>query len=209
MTRFNQCYEAGLHLGAKKIVFHSGMNPYVYYKEYWAEQVAKFWQEFMKNKTELEVVLENVFDDDWRLLLDVYERVNQPNFKLCLDIGHAHCYSCKSCPHPRQLRRPGFPHRAWKRKPSLGGSAWLSAGNKRTYLDHWVHAKRGHKKMPWQPGWKISCGTALLINCFISSGEYGNYDEMRDKPPIVWIFGTMLPGGFWFTATYKTPRHRL
>ena len=38
-------------------------------------------------------MLENVFDDDWRLLLDVYERVNQPNFKLCLDIGHAHCYS--------------------------------------------------------------------------------------------------------------------
>ena len=29
MTRFNQCYEAGLQLGAKKIVFHSGMNPYV------------------------------------------------------------------------------------------------------------------------------------------------------------------------------------
>mgnify|MGYP002237384468 CR=1 FL=1 len=27
MTRFNQCYEAGLHLGAKKIVFHSGMKP--------------------------------------------------------------------------------------------------------------------------------------------------------------------------------------
>ena len=47
----------------------------------------------MKNKTEIEIVLENVFDDDWRLLLDVYERVNQPNFKLCLDIGHAHCYS--------------------------------------------------------------------------------------------------------------------
>ena len=64
MTRFNQCYEAGLQLGAKKIVFHSGMNPYVYYKEYWAEHVAKFWKEFMKNKTELEVVLENVFDDD-------------------------------------------------------------------------------------------------------------------------------------------------
>ena len=35
-----------------------------------------------------------------------------------------------------------------------------------------------------------------LINCFISSGEYGNYDEMRDKPPIVWIFGTMLSGAF-------------
>ena len=93
MTRFSQCYEAGLELGAKKIVFHSGMNPYVYYKESWAAHVALFWQEFMEDRREIEVVLENVFDNDWELLLDVYRQVDQPNFKLCLDIGHAHCYS--------------------------------------------------------------------------------------------------------------------
>lgn len=40
MKRFAQCYEAGLALGAKKIVFHSGMNPYVYYKESWADHVS-------------------------------------------------------------------------------------------------------------------------------------------------------------------------
>ena len=93
MTRFSQCYEAGLELGAKKIVFHSGMNPYAYYKEGWADHVSVFWQEFMEDRREIEIVLENVFDNDWELLLDVYQRVNQPNFKLCLDIGHAHCYS--------------------------------------------------------------------------------------------------------------------
>lgn len=42
MTRFSQCYEAGLELGAKKIVFHSGMNPYAYYKEGWADHVSVF-----------------------------------------------------------------------------------------------------------------------------------------------------------------------
>lgn len=93
MTRFAQCYEAGLALGADKIVFHSGMNPYVYYKEFWAEHVTEFWTEFLESRRELEVVLENVFDDDWKLLLDVCRRVDRPNFKLCLDIGHAHCYS--------------------------------------------------------------------------------------------------------------------
>ena len=93
MTRFSQCYEAGLTLGAKKIVFHSGMNPYVYYKQGWAEHTAAFWQEFMEDRTEIEIVLENVFDDDWELLMDVYRRVGKPNFKLCFDIGHAHCYS--------------------------------------------------------------------------------------------------------------------
>ena len=56
MKRFMQCYQAGLKLGAKKIVFHSGMIPCVYYR-------------------------------------DVYKQVEHPNFKLCLDMGHAHCYS--------------------------------------------------------------------------------------------------------------------
>lgn len=93
MKRFSQCYEAGVQLGADKIVFHSGMNPYVYYKESWAEHVAVFWEEFLEDRHELEIVMENVFDDDWKLLLDVYKKVNRPNFRLCLDIGHAHCYS--------------------------------------------------------------------------------------------------------------------
>ena len=31
MKRFTQCYQAGLELGAKKIVYHSGMIPCVYY----------------------------------------------------------------------------------------------------------------------------------------------------------------------------------
>ena len=93
MTRFDQCYQAGLLLGARKIVFHSGMNPYVYYKQGWADQVSRFFGEFMEGRQELEIVLENVFDDDWELLLDVYKKVDHPKFKLCLDIGHAHCYS--------------------------------------------------------------------------------------------------------------------
>ena len=93
MKRFDQCYQAGLLLGARKIVFHSGMNPYVYYKQGWADQVSRFFSEFMDGRQKLEIVLENVFDDDWELLLDVYKKVNHPNFKLCLDIGHAHCYS--------------------------------------------------------------------------------------------------------------------
>ena len=93
MKRFDQCYQAGLLLGARKIVFHSGMNPYVYYKQGWADQVSRFFSEFMDGRQELEIVLENVFDDDWELLLDVYKKVDHLNFKLCLDIGHAHCYS--------------------------------------------------------------------------------------------------------------------
>ena len=93
MTRFGQCYEAAAELGADKIVFHSGMNPYVYYPEYWADHVSLFWREFMEDRKEIPVVLENVFDNDWKLLMDVYRQVDRENFTLCLDIGHSHCYS--------------------------------------------------------------------------------------------------------------------
>lgn len=33
MERFDQCYQAGIRLGAKKIVYHSGMIPMVYFRE--------------------------------------------------------------------------------------------------------------------------------------------------------------------------------
>lgn len=47
----------------------------------------------LKDREGPEIVMENVLDEDWRLLLDVYRIVDHPKFKLCLDMGHAHCYS--------------------------------------------------------------------------------------------------------------------
>ena len=66
MTRFTQCYQAGLKAGAKKIVYHSGMIPCVYYREGWADKVSQFFTEFLKDRDELEIVMENVLDEDWR-----------------------------------------------------------------------------------------------------------------------------------------------
>lgn len=91
--RFDQCYQAGKELGARKIVYHSGMIPTVYFKEGWADQVSRFFCDFMEGREGLEVVMENVLDQDWEPILDVYRKVDHPDFKLCLDIGHAHCYS--------------------------------------------------------------------------------------------------------------------
>ena len=69
------------------------MIPTVYFREGWADQVSRFFQEFLEDREDLEIVMENVLDEDWRLLLDVYKNVDHPKFKLCLDMGHAHCYS--------------------------------------------------------------------------------------------------------------------
>lgn len=93
MTRFNQGYRAAADLNAKKIVFHSGMDPHVYYEEGWAERTADFFKRFLEGKSGVPVMMENVLDRNWRLLREVCRIVDRPDFKLCLDIGHAHCYS--------------------------------------------------------------------------------------------------------------------
>ena len=45
MMRFHQTYTAGVELGAKKIVYHTCMNPFVHYLQGWPERVAEnFWK---------------------------------------------------------------------------------------------------------------------------------------------------------------------
>ena len=58
MKRFSQCYEAGVLLGAGKIVFHSGMNPYVYYKESWAENEQRTWTVECMKKADVQACLD-------------------------------------------------------------------------------------------------------------------------------------------------------
>lgn len=51
---------------------------------------------FFADRKDISIVLENVFDREWEPILEVKQRLPEPNFSLCLDIGHAHCMS----PHP-------------------------------------------------------------------------------------------------------------
>lgn len=91
--RYEQAYTAACELGAKKIVYHSCMYPAIYYLTGWADRVTDFFQEFLEDKKEMEIVMENLYDRTWEPLRDVVRQVKAPNFQLCLDIGHAHCYA--------------------------------------------------------------------------------------------------------------------
>lgn len=82
MMRFHQTYTAGMELGAKKIVYHTCMNPYVHYLQGWAERVAEFFGEFLKEHKELEVVMENVFDPQIDPVLDVYKLLGGKNIRI-------------------------------------------------------------------------------------------------------------------------------
>lgn len=91
--RFEQAYDAGVRLGAEKIVFHTSYIPIFWFPDGWAERMAEFWNRFMEGKDQMQVVFENVYDPDPTLVAKVAELVESPYFKLCLDIGHANHYS--------------------------------------------------------------------------------------------------------------------
>lgn len=91
--RFAQAYEAARELGAEKIVYHSGLYPDAYLLIGWAERMADFFGEFLEDRRDIDVVVENVFDRTWKPLKDMVQRVGKENFHLCLDVGHANRYS--------------------------------------------------------------------------------------------------------------------
>lgn len=91
--RYEECYEAAVQLQADGIVFHSCMNPLVYYTIGWADRMVEFWNEFMEGKTGITLVMENVYDREIPPFVDVAKQIQHPDFGICLDIGHAHCYS--------------------------------------------------------------------------------------------------------------------
>ncbi len=93
MHRFSQAWEAARELNASRIVYHSCMIPSVYFLQGWAERMADFWNEFLEAHSGIPVCMENVLDPEIYPFLDVAKRVDSTDFGICLDIGHANCYS--------------------------------------------------------------------------------------------------------------------
>ena len=100
LDRFAQAYEAAMELHACRVIFHSGMVPTVYYLEGWAERMTAFWEDFLPGREEIPICMENVLDREYRPFFEVASAVSRrhPGFGVCLDAGHAHCYSR----HPEQ-----------------------------------------------------------------------------------------------------------
>lgn len=94
--RFHQAWSAARALGAGKLVLHTGFMPRANVIEGWAPRAADFFGEFMATHGDIPVALENVLDPLWEPMLEVWQRVRHPSFGLCLDVGHAHCYSLQS-----------------------------------------------------------------------------------------------------------------
>lgn len=111
MARYRQSYEAAKKLGASKIIYHTCHVPDFYLLIGWAERMADFYREFLEDRDEnIQVVMENVLDRKPEPLLEVGDRVSRPSFGLCLDAGHANCYSPVSCLEWLETLKPRLSH---------------------------------------------------------------------------------------------------
>lgn len=109
--RYEQAYQAAKALGAAKIIFHSGFVPSVYFLMGWAERMTDFYNRFLADKDDsIQILMENVLDPYPAPLMEVAKNVTHPAFGLCLDVGHAHCYSEISCKDWAETLAPYIRH---------------------------------------------------------------------------------------------------
>ncbi|MCR5308180.1 MAG: sugar phosphate isomerase/epimerase [bacterium] len=106
-TRARQTLQIATELGCKKIVFHTnyivGFNS-VDYKKMWVDRNAIAYKTFLKEFPNIEILVENMFDENDTLILRLLEAVDDPRFRMCFDVAHANLseesiddwyYNCK------------------------------------------------------------------------------------------------------------------
>lgn len=111
LQRYEEAYTAAKKLGAKKIVYHTGLVPDWYLLIGWADRMVEFFQQLLDGKDDsVKIVMENVLDRFPEPLAEVAEKMNHPAFGLCLDVGHAHCYSEIPCTEWARIQEPYLKH---------------------------------------------------------------------------------------------------
>lgn len=91
--RFRQAIQLAKSYNAEKIIIHGGYNPRIYYPIWYTEQSILFWKGFLQQNLGIPIVLENVFEEEPDMLLDIVKEINDPQLRICLDVGHVNAYS--------------------------------------------------------------------------------------------------------------------
>lgn len=102
---YSRAIRQAKRLGARHLVFHHG-DPPERLTLAWVDKCARFWTNFLDRNADadIEIHLENIREGDPRILAEVVDAVGHPNFSLCLDTGHANCFTSVPAPEwPRVL----------------------------------------------------------------------------------------------------------
>lgn len=88
--RYKQAFDITRSYRINRMVVHSGYVPLVYFKEYFVTRSVEFWKEYLSDKPAgFSILIENVLENSPDDLISIVRGVNDPRFRLCLDMGHA------------------------------------------------------------------------------------------------------------------------
>ena len=81
--RYFQALRVAEQYGAKRLVFHGGYLPHVYYSCWYTEQSVLFWKEFLQRvPADTVLCIENVLESDPQWMADIAAGVDDPRFRL-------------------------------------------------------------------------------------------------------------------------------
>ena len=90
--RVRQTLEIAKKLDCKKIVFHTNyivaFNS-IDYKNMWVEKNALAYKTFLSEFSDIEILVENMFDQNDELIIRLLDEVNDKRFRMCFDVAHA------------------------------------------------------------------------------------------------------------------------
>lgn len=94
MNRYKTTLKIGRALGVDYIVFHSQINPLINeprMRRLNNNMQKRFWEELLsvEDCSQRTIVIENIFEYDPLFLKELIDTLDMPNFKVCLDVGHA------------------------------------------------------------------------------------------------------------------------
>lgn len=96
-NRFLDAYYTARSIKAKHLIFHAGYIPKAFFPKQWLETSIEFWKDYFKGiGNDMEIHIENVCEDQWGIMAELIEAVDNPRFSVCLDIGHANVNSSES-----------------------------------------------------------------------------------------------------------------
>lgn len=95
--RFLSAYRTARDIQAQHIIFHAGYIPKATFPKTWLNNCVVFWNNFLLDMDEnIEIHIENVCEDDYGLMRELIEAIDNPRLSICLDIGHANIHSLQS-----------------------------------------------------------------------------------------------------------------
>lgn len=107
LGRMEEAYELCMKIGVDRMIVHSGYFPPMYYKEWHHEKSLIFWDKFLQGKDNFTIYVENSFEDEPFMMAKLMDDFDKPNFKLCLDVGHANVTTPKDLPVEKWIEHLG------------------------------------------------------------------------------------------------------